>query len=160
MANAREVYMLVCPKSGAHLVKKTEQMRIFTPEQNLDADAYKFDYRIYYDVFVKKSGLDAIWAWISPTVDITAQPQSAQVTEGSISGKLSVSAQSEGALNYQWYVCSDEQGNNAAKVAGETNATMSIPTDLTAGSYYFFVKVIVDGIASTNSDVATVTVSE
>jgi hypothetical protein len=30
--NARETYMLVCPKSGAHLVKKTEQMRIFTPE--------------------------------------------------------------------------------------------------------------------------------
>ena len=56
-ANAREVYMLVCPKSAAHLVKKTENMRIFTPEQNIDADAYKFDYRIYYDVFVKKSGL-------------------------------------------------------------------------------------------------------
>ena len=45
--NAREVYMLVCPKNGAHLVKKTEKMRIFTPEQNIDADADKFDYRIY-----------------------------------------------------------------------------------------------------------------
>lgn len=59
--NAKDIHMIVMPKSGAHLVKKTEKIRIFTPEQNLDADAYKFDYRIYYDLFVKKSGLEAIW---------------------------------------------------------------------------------------------------
>jgi hypothetical protein len=53
---AKQIRLIVMPKSGAHLVKKTEKMRVFTPEQNLDADAYKFDYRIYYDVFVKKSG--------------------------------------------------------------------------------------------------------
>ena len=88
--NAREVYMLVCPKNGAHLVKKTENMRIFTPEQNIDADAYKFDYRIYYDVFVNKSGLDAVWAWIAPQITISSQPTDKTVTAGSISGSLSV----------------------------------------------------------------------
>ena len=62
---AKDIRALILPKSGAHLVKKTEKMRIFTPEQNLDADAYKFDYRVYYDVFVKKSGLDKIHAIIS-----------------------------------------------------------------------------------------------
>jgi hypothetical protein len=36
-------------------------MRIFTPEQNLGADAYKFDYRIYYDVIVKNSAKDTIY---------------------------------------------------------------------------------------------------
>ena len=61
-ADAKDIYALVLPKNGAHLVKKTEQLRIFTPEQNLDADAYKFDYRIFYDVFVKKSGLKNIFA--------------------------------------------------------------------------------------------------
>lgn len=61
---AKDIHALVLPKSGAHLIKKTEKMRIFTPEQNLDADAYKFDYRIFYDVFVKKSGLDKIFAII------------------------------------------------------------------------------------------------
>ncbi len=57
---AASIHMLVMPKKAASLVKKTEKMRIFTPEQNQDADAYKFDYRIYYDIFVKKSAVKAI----------------------------------------------------------------------------------------------------
>lgn len=61
LADAQHIRMLVLPKSAGSLVKKTEKIRVFTPEQNLDADAYKFDYRIYYDVFVKKSGINAIW---------------------------------------------------------------------------------------------------
>ena len=126
---SREIYMLVTPKSGAHLVKKTENMRIFTPEQNIDADAYKFDYRIYYDLFVNKSALDSVWAWVSPTVNITAQPSSVSVNEGSISGKLTVTATSEGALTYQWYKCKDENKSGAVKVAGGNAATLNIPTD-------------------------------
>lgn len=158
--NAREVYMLVAPKSGAHLVKKTEQMRIFTPEQNIDADAYKFDYRIYYDVFVKKSGLDSVWAWISPEVTVTTHPKDASVTEGSISGNLTVAATSDGQITYQWYKCEDQYGKNAVKIADANKTSLAIPTDLVAGTHYFFAKVIVDGIASTNTNIATVTVSE
>ncbi len=157
--NAREIYMLVLPKSAAHLVKKTENMRIFTPEQNIDADAYKFDYRIYYDVFVNKSGLDSIWGWVSPAVSITAQPTDTDVTEGAISGSLNVTAQSEGALTYQWYQCEDENKNGAVKVAGATSDSLSIPTDLSEGEYYYFVKIIVDGVATVESDVAVLTVS-
>ena len=157
--NAREIYMLVCPKKGAHLVKKTENMRIFTPEQNIDADAYKFDYRIYYDVFVAKSGLDSIWAWVSPELNITAQPQDKTVTEGSISGSLSITAQSSGDLSYQWYSCADANKSGAVKVADETSASMTIPTDLEAGEYYYFVKVIIDSAAAVDSAVAKVTVS-
>ncbi len=156
---AKEIYMLVCPKSGAHLVKKTENLRIFTPEQNLDADAYKFDYRIYYDVFVKKSGLDAVWAWISPEISITAQPTGKSVTAGSISGSLSVTATSTGSLTYQWYGCSNASGADAVKIAGATSSSMTIPTDLEEGSYYYFVKVMVDGMAGIPSDIVTVTVS-
>ena len=59
---AKNVRAIVLPKKGCHLVKKTETMRIFTPEQNKDADAYVFNYRLYYDAFVKKSGMDAIWS--------------------------------------------------------------------------------------------------
>ncbi len=59
-ATAGYVRALVLPKKGASLVKKLETMRIFTPEQNTDADAYLFNYRLHYDVFVKKSGLDFI----------------------------------------------------------------------------------------------------
>lgn len=64
--SAGYVRSLVLPKKGASLVKKTVTMRTFTPEQNKDADAYVFDYRIYYDVFVKKSGLDNIESIIAP----------------------------------------------------------------------------------------------
>lgn len=60
--SAKDIHMLMLPKKAASLVKKTEKMRIWSPEQNLDADAYKFDYRVYYDVFVKKSGMDSIYA--------------------------------------------------------------------------------------------------
>lgn len=158
-ANAREIYMMVCPKDGAHLVKKTEQMRVFTPEQNLDADAYKFDYRIYYDVFVKKSGLDSVWAWVSPEIIIGTQPSNASKTAGSISGSLSVSASAAtGTLTYQWYAC-DANGANAVKVAGATTNSMTIDTTLTAGTYSYYCLITVDGLASKKSNVATVTVA-
>ena len=59
---AQDIYCLVMPRNAASLVRKTEKMRIWTPDTNIDADAYKFDYRIYYDVFVKKSATKAIKA--------------------------------------------------------------------------------------------------
>ncbi len=158
-SNARNIYMLVCPKNGAHLVKKTENMRIFTPEQNIDADAYKFDYRIYYDVFVAKSGLDAVWSWVSPELTITAQPQNKSVTEGSISGSMAVTASTTGTLSYQWYSCEDDSGNGAVKVAGAVNASLTIPTDLTEGKYYYFCLVTVNGVAGIKSNIACVTVA-
>ena len=156
---SREIYMLVTPKSGAHLVKKTENMRIFTPEQNIDADAYKFDYRIYYDVFVNKSGLDAIWAWVSPEVVITAGPQSIEVTEGAIDETISVTAQSEGQLTYQWYKAENANGTGGVKVKGANSASYALPEDLKAGKHYYYVSVIVNGIAGIKSEIATVTVS-
>lgn len=64
-AGAKDIRLLVMPKKAASLVKKTETMRIFTPDQNKDADAYVFNYRLYYDVFVKKSNLDFIEAIVS-----------------------------------------------------------------------------------------------
>ena len=70
--SAVEIRMLVVPKKGVSLVKKTEVLRIFTPEQNLDADAYKFDYRIYYDIFVRKSAMDAIWVCASGAINAAA----------------------------------------------------------------------------------------
>lgn len=158
--NAKSVFMLVCPKDGAHLMKKTEKMRIFAPDQNPDADAFKFDYRIYYDVFVKKSGRDAVWAWVAPEVTVTLQPEDVTVTEGSINETLLVSGEAEDGtvITYQWYSC-DENGGNAIKVAGETDSEFNIPASLTAGEYYFFATVTADSLAETASDIAKVTVA-
>ena len=41
----------------------------------------------------------------------------------------------------------------------EITAKEAIPTDLSKGKYYYFVKIIVDGAAASESDVAVVTVS-
>ncbi len=157
---AREVFMLVLPKTAAHLVKKTEKMRIFTPEQNVGADAYKFDYRIYYDVFVKSSAADTIWGFVSAPITVSAEPQDISVNEGEITESLSViaSTDADSSLTYQWYKADNARGRNAVKMVGETSATMEIPTDLEKGEYYFFVKITADGTHTIASDVATVTV--
>ena len=62
---AKNIGILVLPKKAASLVKKSEKIRVFEPDTNQDADAYKFDYRVYYDVFVKKSNINHIAAAIS-----------------------------------------------------------------------------------------------
>ena len=154
--NARSTYMLVCPKKAAHLVKKTEQMRIFTPEQNIDADAYKFDYRIYYDVFVTRSKLDSIWTWISPAVTVGTQPADAEGAGSTLT--VAATADNGGEISYQWYTASDADGNGASKIAGATAGSYKVPSDLEEGIYYYFARIKVDGIIATDSKVATVTI--
>lgn len=60
--DADSVHAIILPKKGASLVKKSETIRVFTPEENQTADAYKFDYRLYYDAFVKKSMMGHIYS--------------------------------------------------------------------------------------------------
>lgn len=62
--NAQSIGFLLIPKRACSLVKKSETLRTFTPEQNIKADAYKFDYRLYYDVFMKNSMKSAIRAYV------------------------------------------------------------------------------------------------
>lgn len=59
---AKDVRAIILPKVAGHLVKKHETLRIFEPSQNMDADAYVFNYRLHYDAFVKKSDFDTIYA--------------------------------------------------------------------------------------------------
>lgn len=60
-STAKGIKMLMLPKNAAMLVKKCEKIRTFTPDQNIKADAYKFDYRMYYDCLVKTSSSGTIW---------------------------------------------------------------------------------------------------
>ena len=52
------------PRRAASLVKKTEQVRTFDPAHNPSADAWKFDYRLYYDLFIKNSMASAIYTYV------------------------------------------------------------------------------------------------
>ena len=158
---AESIHMLLLPKTAAHLVKKTEKMRVFTPEQNTAADAYKFDYRIYYDVFVKATAADGIWAFISAPLTVTKQPSDITVTEGSVSGALSVEASSSAGadITYQWYKADRADGTAATRLIGETDLTYELPAELSAGEHYYFCKITADGVNSLYSEVATVTVA-
>lgn len=66
-SNAVQIHAIVMPKKAASVIRKTEKLRIFEPDRNPDADAYKFDYRIIYDALVKKSNTDKIYAIANTT---------------------------------------------------------------------------------------------
>lgn len=164
-STGKSVFMLVLPKKAASLVKKTEKIRIFDPDHNPDKDAWKFDYRVYYDVFVKKSFLDCVWAWFSPTITFgTDISSTASKTAGSISGTVTAAAtaSNSGTIAYQWYLCDDANKTNAVKAAtwtGNTTGTLTYKTDLTAGTYYLFCRATADGLTYNDSTVQTLTVS-
>ena len=50
--NAKTINWMITPLHGPIAVSKTDKPRIFTPEQNQSADAYKIDYRKYHDVWI------------------------------------------------------------------------------------------------------------
>lgn len=53
-------FLIVDPMAVLGL-KKTALPRIFSPEVNQDANAWKFDYRLYHDLFVKENKVDGIY---------------------------------------------------------------------------------------------------
>ena len=57
--DAGDVHAIIMPKSAASLVKKVDKVDMYTPEQVQDMDAYKINFRLYYDCFVtnQKKGL-------------------------------------------------------------------------------------------------------
>ncbi|MCI9414696.1 MAG: hypothetical protein HFJ79_05930 [Clostridiales bacterium] len=63
-SGAKSVGLLVMPRRGASLVKKTEKIRVFEPEKNPAADAWKFDYRLYYDLLVRASFEESIYTYV------------------------------------------------------------------------------------------------
>lgn len=155
---ATDVYMIVCPKNAVHLVKKTENMRIFTPEQNVDADAYKFDYRIYYDAFISKHNLDLIYACMADYITVVYGPNDADITLGAPS-TLDVHANINDPYIYRWYRCDDANGSNPKLVAEGDSFSYEVSNEEYApGTYYFMARVYSDSINYAQSRVATVNI--
>jgi endo-1,4-beta-xylanase len=65
----------------------------------------------------------------------------------------------ESALTYQWFSNTTSSNVGGTAIDGATDASFEIPTDLTAGAYYFYCIVSADGVADAVSDAATVTVT-
>ena len=64
-SGAKDIGLILMQEHAASLVKKAEVKRVFQPSQNINADAWKFDFRIYYDLFVKDVNKNNIYAYIS-----------------------------------------------------------------------------------------------
>ena len=123
----------------------------------------------YYFCEVRSSGATSVRSSVATItvnatiITITTQPASNTVVDQkSISGSLGVAATvtSSGTLTYQWYSNTTNSNTGGTAVAsGGTSATFTIPTTLTAGTYYYFCEVRSAGATSVRSSVATVTIT-
>lgn len=99
---------------------------------------------------------------VTPTITVTTQPADlTEVVEGSISGSLSVVASTNTSypVTYQWYENTIDSTTGGTVINGETSASFDIPTDLLAGSYYYYCVLSSVGASDVKTNVATVTVS-
>lgn len=53
-------FMIIHPSAVVQIVKHVVP-RLFSPQQNLDADAWKYDYRVYHDAFVLDNKVKGIY---------------------------------------------------------------------------------------------------
>lgn len=60
---AEHIGMLMLPKAACQLVRKHEVTRIFSPDENQTANAWKIDYRIHYDAFINNPYKTGIYAY-------------------------------------------------------------------------------------------------
>lgn len=60
-AAGKDINFMIVHPSAVLQVAKHQKPRIFAPDVNQDADAYKFDYRIYHDAFVLENKANGIY---------------------------------------------------------------------------------------------------
>lgn len=58
----KDINFLVVHPSAVLPIVKINEPRVFTPDINQDADAYKFQLRLYHDLFVFENKVDGIYA--------------------------------------------------------------------------------------------------
>lgn len=61
-------FMIVHPSAVVQVVKHVIP-RVFSPDQNIDADAWRFNYRIYHDVFVQANKVKGIYLHAAATAN-------------------------------------------------------------------------------------------
>lgn len=58
-AEAKNINWIITPRTAPIAVSKTDKIRIFEPDTNQKADAWKIDYRKYHDLWIKENQLVA-----------------------------------------------------------------------------------------------------
>lgn len=59
--DAKDINILAVYDAASIPVKKHNPIRIFSPEVVQDKDAWKFNYRIYHDIFVPAKKIEGVW---------------------------------------------------------------------------------------------------
>lgn len=62
--DAKNLRALILPKDSAKFVKKLDELKVFTPKENQNGNAYIVDFHIYYDIFVMKSREKSIFSLV------------------------------------------------------------------------------------------------
>lgn len=60
-ADAKDIQYLITPANVPIAISKTDKLRLFTPDVNQKADAWKIDFRKYHDLWIKKNKLNQIF---------------------------------------------------------------------------------------------------
>jgi len=96
----------------------------------------------------------------TPDISITMQPQANVNVQQSHTERLSITASATGGarLNYQWYSNTSPSNTSGMEINGAKTPDYDIPTNLSAGKYYYFCEASATDAISVRSDVATVTV--
>lgn len=66
---AKEILWEICPRRVPIGLCKTDKLRIFTPEVNQKADAWKIDYRKYHDLMIKQQKMQSVLVRIKESVE-------------------------------------------------------------------------------------------
>lgn len=66
---AKQINFMVMPRTTPIAITKQDKMKIFTPDTNQDADAWKMNYRRFHDIWVLDSRLNSIWVNIKEAKD-------------------------------------------------------------------------------------------
>lgn len=66
--DAKTINWIICPRTAPIAVSKTDKIRIFEPDTNQKADAWKIDYRKYHDLWIKDNQFAAIRVNIKETL--------------------------------------------------------------------------------------------
>lgn len=118
-------FMIVHPSAIMQVIKHRIP-RIFSPEVNQEADAWKLDYRVYHDAWVKKNKKNGIYFCAS----VPATPMSASADTSTITAPATDTITISGAQGTVTAVSSDE-----TKATVEVNSSGNVViTGVAAGS--------------------------
>lgn len=59
--SAKNINWLITAKNAPIAISKTEKIRIFEPDQNQKADAWKLDYRKYHDLWIFENKIQSVY---------------------------------------------------------------------------------------------------